>query len=75
MKSWSVTIQMKVTDQYFPVVLFILLHKVVQLVSIQMKGTEQCFPVHVVLFIMLYIINQNQCARSGWSISYDLLCR
>ena len=29
MKSWSVTIQMKTTEQYFPVVLFIMLYKVV----------------------------------------------
>ena len=29
MKSLSVTIQMKATEQYFPVVLFILLYKVV----------------------------------------------
>ena len=29
MKSSSVTIQMKATEQYFPVVLFILLYKVV----------------------------------------------
>ena len=29
MKSWSVTIQMKATEQYFPVVLFIMLYKVV----------------------------------------------
>ena len=29
MKSQSVTIQIKATEQYFPVVLFILLHKVV----------------------------------------------
>ena len=28
-KSWSVTFQMKATEQYFPVVLFILLHKVI----------------------------------------------
>ena len=28
MKSKSVTIQMKVTEQYFPVVLFIMLYKV-----------------------------------------------
>ena len=28
MKSWSVTIQMKATEQYFPVVLFIMLYKV-----------------------------------------------
>ena len=30
MKSYSVTIQMKATEQYFPVVLFIILYKVVQ---------------------------------------------
>ena len=52
---------MKATDQYFPVVLFIMLYKVVVTfesmdetlnVAIQMKATEQYFP--VVLFIMLY---------------------
>ena len=30
MKSSSVTIQMKATEQYFPVVLFIMLYKIVQ---------------------------------------------
>ena len=64
MKSYGVTIQMKATEQYFPVVLFIMLYKVVltfesvdeilQSVTIQMKATEQYFP--VVLFIMLYIV-------------------
>ena len=29
MKSQTVTIQMKATEQYFPVVLFVMLHKVV----------------------------------------------
>ena len=29
MKSYSVTIQMKVTEQYFPVVLYIMLYKAV----------------------------------------------
>ena len=29
MKSWSVTIQMKATEQYFPVVLFIMMYKVI----------------------------------------------
>ena len=52
---------MKAIEQYFPVVLFIMLYKVVLLLSlwmksksvtIQTKATEQCFP--VVLFIMLY---------------------
>ena len=52
---------MKATEQYFPVVLFIMLYKWFSLlglwmksygVTIQMKATEQIFP--VVLFIMLY---------------------
>ena len=59
MKSYSVTIQLKATEQYFPVVLFIMLYKVVltfesvdeiKSVTIQMKATEQYFP--VVLFII-----------------------
>ena len=51
MKSWSLTIQMKATKQYFPVVLFNMLYKVVltfesvdeilMSVSIQMKVTER----------------------------------
>ena len=61
MKSYGVTIQMKAIEQYFPVVLFIMLYKVVLTFEpvdeilwrdIQMKATEQYFP--VVLFIMLY---------------------
>ena len=60
MKSLSVTIEMKSTKQYFPVVLFIMLYKVVltfefvnEILSgtIQVKTTEWYFP--VVLFIML----------------------
>ena len=52
---------MKATEQYFPVVLFIMLYKVILTFEsvdkilkcdIQMKATEQYFP--VVLFIMLY---------------------
>ena len=31
MKSYGVTIQMKATEQYFPVVLFVMLYKVVLL--------------------------------------------
>ena len=51
---------MKATEQYFPVVLFIMLYNVVPTfesvdkilsVTIQMKATDQYFP--VVLFIML----------------------
>ena len=52
---------MKATEQFFPVILFIMLYKVVLAfesedeilsVTIQMKATEQHFS--VVLFIMLY---------------------
>ena len=59
MKSLSVTIEMKATKQYFPVVLFIMLFKVVltfefvnEILSgtIQVKTTEWYFP--VVLFVM-----------------------
>ena len=60
MKSYIVTILMKATEQYFPVVLFIMLCKVILTfesvdeilcVTIQTKAFEQHFL--VVLFIML----------------------
>ena len=53
------TIQMKATEQYFPVVLFIMLYKVVLTFEsqdkilkydIQVKATKQYFPVVCVLF-------------------------
>ena len=66
MESLSVTIQMKATEQYFPVVLFIMLYKVVLTfesvdeilkcdLTIQMRVTEQSFL--VVLFIVLYQVD------------------
>ena len=62
MKSISDTIQMKATDQYFPVVLFIMLYKVILTLesvneiykcnlTIQMKVTEPSLL--VILFIMV----------------------
>ena len=60
----GVTIQMKATEQYVPVVLFFMLYKVGLTfesgqklcgVTIQMKATEQYFL--VVLFIMLYKVD------------------
>ena len=58
MKSFSVTIQMKAIEQYFPVVRFIMLYKVVLTFEdeflkcdIQIKATEQYFP--GVLFTIL----------------------
>ena len=62
----GVTIYRKATAQYFPVVLFCMLYKVVpnlslwmkfQSVTIQMKATAQYFP--VVLFRMLYKVVPN----------------
>ena len=56
---------MKATEQYFPVVLFIMLYKVVLAfesvdemgsVTIQMEATEQYFP--VLLFTMLFKVVQ-----------------
>ena len=41
MKSLSVTIQMKATEQYFPVVLFFMLYKVV-LTFESVDETQQC---------------------------------
>ena len=63
MKSSSITIQIKATEQYFTVVLFSMLYKVVLTfdsvdetlkcdLTISMKVTEESFL--VVLFIMLY---------------------
>ena len=55
----SVTIQMKATEQYFPVVLFITLYKVVLTfeysdeilsVTIQMKESKQYFPAALFVF-------------------------
>ena len=60
------TIQVKATEQYFPVVLFNILYKaVLTFESVdeilrcdnQMKATEQYFP--VVLFIMLFKVIQS----------------
>ena len=60
MKSCSVTIQMKATENYFPLVLFDMLSKVIESdwlslwmksfgVSIQMKALQQYF--NIVIFI------------------------
>ena len=60
MKSLSTTFHQKVIEQYFPVVLLIMLYKMVLTfesvygtrTTIHLQATEQYFP--VVLFIMLY---------------------
>ena len=43
MKYYGVTIQMKATEQYFPVVLFIMLYKVV----LTLESVLSCHRVHV----------------------------
>ena len=65
MKSYSVTIQMKATEQYFSMVLFIMLYKLkcfrldlsqwmkFYIVTIQIKATEPYFAV-MLQFIMMY---------------------
>ena len=60
------SLKMEATEQYFVVVLFVMLHKIVVTLTlrmkscsvtlIQMKATEQYFP--VILFIMLYKVVQ-----------------
>ena len=60
------SLKKETTEQYFVVVQFIMLHKIVLTLSlwmkfcsvtlIQMKATEQYFP--VILFIMLYKVVQ-----------------
>ena len=65
------------TEQYFPVVLFIMLYKVVlgfesvdQIqMTIQMKATEQYFP--VVLFNFIYITCCLSCC-TRWFLSLSL---
>ena len=61
MKSQSVTIQMKAIEQYFPVVLFIMLYKVIltlesvcEIQKCNHSNESYCVVVPVVLFIMLY---------------------
>ena len=67
MKSWSVTIQMKATEQHFPVVLFIMLYKVVlafecedtktQMLVLNKEGYWISIPFGTVLYpSVLYII-------------------
>ena len=51
MKPYGVTIQMKATEQYFPVVLFIMLYKVVQTFE---SVDETLWFDHSNMFIMLY---------------------
>ena len=66
MKSKSVTIQMKATEQYFPVVLFILLYKVV--LTFESAGEilkwdhsnesyEQFFPLMLFILMVLFLVS------------------
>ena len=73
---------MEATEQYFPVILFIMLYKVVLTfessdetlsVTIQVKATEQSFP--VVLFIVLYKVVSNLIfSRSHWGVCHPARC-
>ena len=59
MKSLTVTIQMKATEQYFPVVLFVILYKVVSAFE-SVDGTLNCG--HLSEF------------KSLWSSTFPLYC-
>ena len=81
MKSYSVTIQMKATEQYFPVVLFIMFNNAVLTLSLwkisysvtsQMKALEQHFTVVVFIMInkvVLFLsLDQSFCLSSIFSL-------
>ena len=74
MRSYSAIIQMKVTEQYFIVALFITLHKVVltfESVDETLKcdhSNESCFLEHrflVLLFIVLYKVGSVLSVKSA----------
>ena len=59
MKSQSVTSKVKATEQFSPVVLYNLLHKLVDEIpsaTIQVKGTEHYFPVALFLLCKVVLI-------------------
>ena len=74
------SIQMKAIEQYFPVVLFIMLYKVVLILSLRMKSwsvtidteaTEQYFPVLLFIIIMLYkVVLTFESVDDHWHESY-----
>ena len=64
MKSYSVTIQMKATEQYFPVVLFIMLYKVVLTLDsvdeiLECDHSNDSYWAVLSFFIMLYKVVLN----------------
>ena len=56
MKSLSVTIQLKATEQYFPVVLLIILYKVVLTFESVDETFSSCEVFSVILFTMLFVL-------------------
>ena len=90
MKFESVTIQMKATEQYFPVVLFIMLYKVVLTFEsvdeilkcdlIQMKAIEQHLPVALLIILYKVVLTFEsvdeilKCGHSNESYSATLSC-
>ena len=49
MKSWSVTIQMKAAEQYFPVMLFIMAYKLAKRFSLWIKSSHSSESYWIVL--------------------------
>ena len=72
------TIQLKAVEQYFPLVLFIMMYNVVlsfesvkksYSVTIQMKSTKQYL--HVVLFTMLFKVNNTHLPSTAERSDYN----
>ena len=55
MKSYGVTIQMKATEQYFPVVLFIMQYKVVLTFASVTRHSHEVLKGHRLLWSVLYL--------------------
>ena len=66
MKSYGVTIQLKATEQYFPVVLFIMLHKVVLTFESVDERNPLSNETYSVDFCMVLFIPKNLCEVFGF---------
>ena len=66
MKSYGVTIQMKATEQYFPVVLFIMLYKVVLTFESVDERNPLSNETYSVELCMVLFISKNLCEVFGF---------
>ena len=81
-RSYGVTIQMKATEQFFPMVRFIMMYKVTVVLPFQFLGeilwcdhsneaTEQYF--HNTVLIVFFCILQNEILNSSWILTWPFL--